>query len=485
MQKGMLILRMVLSFMLLNLFGIESIAQNENDAVRLAVPGIISDARTLGIGNSNMTRNSTYSAMIFNPAGLALSDNSQLTGSFYYRYFENNSLFFDQKDYYKNSSTELNQLGYMYKAPTTRGSLVYGFGYQKDKDFTSSLSFNGFNPNSNSMINNLTRKNDDVPYLLGLSYPLYDNNDRYIGDTTIIGGELNQSGSQLAGGEINRYSFGAGIEVAKGAYIGGSVNYLSGEYKNNREYYEDDVYGIYTDPTDINDLNTINFNTFSFNDELFWNMNAWEFRFGFIIDWLNFIRIGGSTKLATTYNIKEKYKFSAYSQFDKDYFIDILPSESNVEYEIKTPMEFSLGASVNLHIVNINGQVTFVDYSQTEFSGGLDESVIAANNKAINSNFRAALNYNLGAELKIPFTEIRARAGIIYQMSPYKNDPKEFDKVFLNAGVGIVVGDALSFDVAYSYGFWETYSDNYGVNQSRVFQEINSHTVIVSTTILY
>ena len=43
-------------------------AQNENDAVRLAVPGIITDARSLGLGNSNMTRSGEYSAMLFNPA---------------------------------------------------------------------------------------------------------------------------------------------------------------------------------------------------------------------------------------------------------------------------------------------------------------------------------------------------------------------------------------------------------------------------------
>ncbi len=460
-------------------------AQNENDAIRLSVPGIITDARSLGLGNSNMTRNGDYSAMIFNPAGLALSTTSQLSGSFYYRYFQNQSTFFGYRDSYKNSSTELNQLGYLYKAPTSRGSLVYGFGYQKDKDFTSSLSFNGFNPNNNSMIQDLTDKNDDVPYLLGLSYPLFLNDKEYLGDTTIINGRLGQSGTIIEDGGINRYSLGAGVELAKGVYIGGSMNYLSGSYRNNREYYEDDVSNYYQEPTDIGDPNTKNFQTFYFNDEISWKMSAWEFRFGFVIDWWDFIRIGASTKLPTTFSIKENYYFEAYSQFDRNYFINILPSDSPVEYEIKTPLEFSLGTSINFRILNINAQATFIDYSQMEFSGNLDQSIIRENNRVINSNFKAVLNYNLGAELKIPYTEIRARAGIMYNTSPYKNDPQNFDRVYLTAGAGIIAGDALKFDVAYSYGFWDTYTDNYGSNQSRVFQEIASHTILITTTIMY
>ncbi len=193
------------------IFSSSLFAQNENDAVRLSVPGIITDARSLGLGNSNMTRSGEYSAMLFNPAGLALSTKSQLSGSFYYRYFQNQSTFFGSPEAYENSSTELNQLGYLYKTPTTRGSLVYGFGYQKDKDFTSSLSFNGFNPNNNSMIQNLTDKNDDVPYLLGLSYPLFTNDDEYLGDTTIINGRLGQSGTIIEDGGISRFNFGVGV----------------------------------------------------------------------------------------------------------------------------------------------------------------------------------------------------------------------------------------------------------------------------------
>ncbi|MBU0473470.1 MAG: hypothetical protein KKF62_04850 [Bacteroidetes bacterium] len=460
-------------------------SQNENDAVRLAVPGIISSARALGMGNSYQTRSGDYSALFFNPAGLALSKKSQLTGSFYHRSYGNTSDFFGEENASDNSSTKFSQLGYLYKAPTTRGSLVYGFGYQKDKDFTSSLNFNGFNPNRNSMIQDLTNRNDDVPYLLGLSYPLWDANDNYIKDETIIDGQLNQSGTTLEDGGINRYSVGAGIEFAKNVYFGGSLNYLSGTYSNNREYYEDDFNRVYTQPTDINDPNTKNFQTFYFNDAISWDINAWEFRFGFIMDWMDFIQVGASTKLPTTFVIRENYYLKAYSKFNDNYFIDLNPSESLINYEITTPFEFSLGGSINLHIININAQATFIDYSQMEFSGDIEQSIIKDNNRVINDNFRAALNYNLGAELRVPNTGICARAGLMYYESPYKDDPTSFDRVYLNAGAGIEVNESIKFDLAYSYGFWDTYSDNYGSDLSRVSQKVDSHTFMLTTTIMY
>ena len=48
----------------------ESKAQNINDALRLAVPGLGSNARALGMGNSYIGLSDDGSAAFFNPAGL-------------------------------------------------------------------------------------------------------------------------------------------------------------------------------------------------------------------------------------------------------------------------------------------------------------------------------------------------------------------------------------------------------------------------------
>lgn len=474
-----------LSLVLTLVCSISISAQNSNDALRLTIPGIISNARALGMGNSYVAIGNDYSSVLFNPAGLAQADKSQITGSIYYRYYENTSDFFGNTTYNKNTATEFSQFGFIYKTPATRGSLAFAFGYQKDKDFTSTLEFDGYNPNDNSMIQDLTSVNDDVPFLLGLSYPLFDQDDEYIKDTTIINGRLNQSGIIYSDGGINRYSFGSGVEVAENVFIGFSANYLTGTFKSDREYYEDDVNSLYTQPTDPLDPNTSGFQTFYFNDILSWDLDAWEWRFGFTFKWLDFLSIGGSAKLGTKYNIKEDYYLDGYSLFDRNYLIELEPSTSYLEYAITTPPEFSLGASLDLYLVNVSAQATFIDYSQMEFSGNLTKDLISGNNKIIIENFRPVLNYNLGAELRIPFTELRARAGLMYLPSPYENDPENFDRIYLTLGAGLVAGQALKFDVAYSYGFWETYGDNYGENLSRIYQKIDSHTVLITTTVMF
>ncbi len=460
------------------------IAQNANDALRLSEPGIISNARALGMGNSYITLGNDYSSIIFNPAGLGLSKQSKISGGFYYRAYDNNSTFFGNTNNYTNSTTQLSQLGGVFPLATTRGSLVLAFGYQREKDFTSALSFDGYNPNNNSMIQDLTSKNDDIPFELGLSYPLFDNEDYYLYDSTIINGLLNQSGTIYEEGGINRWSFGASTEVGKDIFVGGSMNYLSGSYEKNREYYEDDSQNLYHQQTDPLDPNTKEFKTFFFNDILHQELSAWEFRLGFIFKWIKILSIGGNVKFPSKFTITENYYVDAYSEYANRYFIETTKN-SDIKYSITTPFEFSLGASLSIWIFNVAGDVKFIDYTQMEFSDGLTRGMVSHNNKLIKENFRPVLNYHLGGEVQIPFTEIRGRIGAMYLPSPYDGDPENFDKIFFTAGAGIIAGDALSLDVAYSYGFWETYGDNYGIDQSRIYQEITSHTILITTTILF
>ena len=180
----------------------------------------------------------------------------------------------------------------------------------------------------------------------------------------------------------------------------------------------------------------------------------------------------------------ENYYLYANSNFERDYLIELDPSSSRIEYAITTPMEFAIGGTVDFKLINVNAQATFIDYSQMEFSGNLTKELINGNNKIIKENFRPVINYNMGAEVRIPWTELRGRAGLMYLPSPYENDPENFDRIYLTLGAGIFVGQALKFDVAYSYGFWETYGDNYSSNQSRVYQKIDSHTVLITTTLM-
>jgi hypothetical protein len=47
------------------------------------------------------------------------------------------------------------------------------------------------------MIQDLTLQGDDIPYVLGLSYPVYNSQNVYLNDETLINGNLNQSAEKL------------------------------------------------------------------------------------------------------------------------------------------------------------------------------------------------------------------------------------------------------------------------------------------------
>jgi hypothetical protein len=433
------------------------------------------------MGNAYLAVSNDYMATSFNPAGLGRIKSTWISGGLYVNSFANSSTLFGDSLEASSNATKFSHVGAVFALPTDRGSLVFALGYHKSKEFNSISKFSGFNPNNNSMIQDLTDYNSDITYNVGLSYGVFDNNDNWLYDTTNIKGRLLQSGETLVEGDINTWSFAGAIEVAKNLFVGGSVNYNTGSYQRDRGYYEDDTQNHYTEPTDPNDLLTNDFKTFYVNDIIDWNVYGWDAEFGFLYDFVNFISLGASIKLPTKYTIEERFFVSSEAEYASiSYSGENI--DSRIKYNITTPYEMSIGASVNLLLVLVSAQIDYIDYTQMKFSGGLTPDERGNINKNINNNFQAVLNYHLGAELTIPFTEIRARAGVMYLPSPYIDDPSEFDKIFLNVGGGFVAGDAFSLDVVYSYGFWDTIGDNYGADLSRTYQKIDSHSVYLSSS---
>jgi long-subunit fatty acid transport protein len=90
------------------------------------------------------------------------------------------------------------------------------------------------------------------------------------------------------------------------------------------------------------------------------------------------------------------------------------------------------------------------------------------------------LNFNVGAEVRVPILPIRGRVGFIYNQSPYLDDPAKFDRKYFTLGAGIILGSKVSVDFAYAYGWWKNYGDNYSFDVSRTFQDVSINKVIMS-----
>lgn len=180
--------KIVIGLMVSCLFGANVYAQNFNDALRLSEPGIISGARSLAMGNAYIALSDDFSASLFNPAGFGLVKKMELAGGLNYNSFNNNTGFFNQSTKLTNDFTKFSQVGIALPFPTIQGSFVVAIGYNQVKDFNKVVGFNGFNSGNNSYIQDLTSYNDDIAYKLALSYPIYDANNKYLNDVTLING---------------------------------------------------------------------------------------------------------------------------------------------------------------------------------------------------------------------------------------------------------------------------------------------------------
>jgi hypothetical protein len=469
-----------------------AVAQNYNDAFLLSEPGLYTGARALSMGNSFTSLSNDFSGVLFNPAGIGLIKKAELSGGFVLNSFNNKTTFFNSETDANNSSVNFNQFGLLYPVPTVQGSWVFAVGFNRVKDFNRVMEFNGFNAGNTSMIQTLTGDfNELVPITndLGLAYEIRDpvTND-YIRDTTLINGFLNQSGKNKNQGSIDKWSFATAVEVARGFFVGGSFNILSGKYKSDRDYQEDDTennYGINLELVP-GDQTTRDFRSFYLNDVIDWDLSGWDSQLGILYSWQDRFRFGASVKFPSYFTIKEDYLVDASSSFGTGYGYSLNPAISDpIEYKIKTPFEYSFGASANFSMLTVAGDIKIIDYTQMEFTEGFDYEYRNARQKEIENLFTTTINYHLGAEVKIPAYPLFLRAGLMYLPSPFADDPSEFDKKFLTLGAGTFLNGTFGIDAAYSYGWWEDFGDNYGVNVSRTFQSINVNNFMLTLSVRF
>ena len=463
---------------------------NIGDALRVSISGQIYDARTLSMGNSNTVFNDTYSATLLNPATLGLARKFTVNTSVGANLYNNDANFINDSTFSRRTETVLNQLGIVIPlvSDSASNNFVISLGYNRSKDFNKILKFSAYNSANNSLIQDLTSINNFIPRELLLSYPEFDpGSNEYLGDRTIFNGNLNQEGYVLEEGGINHWSFGIAGELASNIFFGASFNYNVGSYLRDGEFTESDTRDSYADTIQTigNDPLTAAFQSFYINDIKDWVFNGYDLRIGVLYKFFNFIGIGGAVKTPSIISITENHYFRGKSQFATSFSAQIDTVIAN-KFTIQSPYEFSVAADVNLWFITGTAEVTYIDYTQMKFSGDLEVPEQSALNKKIIDAYTQTVNLKIGAEFRLPFTGLSARAGAMYIPYPVADAPTEFDRKFLTAGLGIRSGEgAMEFDVAYVYGFWDQVSEEYGSSIQPVTQSILSQNILASLTLRF
>ncbi len=450
-------------------------AQNYNDALRLGTPGLGSNARALGMGNSFISMSDDASAAYYNPAGLGLLKKLEFSGSLRFSSYNNDVTLFNNTISDNSTITKFDRVSFAFPFPTVRGSLVFGLSYHKSKDFNSIMKFNAFNNGNHSRIQYL----NDRTYI---PFDLYLTDDDY---NTPINGQLNQSGGIRNNGSINNWTLSGAIEVHKNLFFGANLNIISGTFKSDFDYYEDDTRNLYQGTIVPSQPLSTDFQTFYLNQLIDWDLSGWSAKIGFLYQLEDFARIGASVHFPKTFTVKESFTVSGRSDF-RNWSVNLNSDDysDKVQYDIITPFEIGAGASFNFRGLILSAEATIIDYSTMEFDNpnGISASEIARINKNIQDFLSIKVNYNVGLEYNIPMTGFRVRGGYFVQPSGFKDDPSDFHRKYLTGGLGYIIDGTIGIDLGYAYGWWKDIGDNYGENLSRTFQEIKTHNFMLTTT---
>jgi len=462
-------------------------AQFAEDAYRYSSAGLGIGARALGMGGAYIGVADDYSASFWNPAGLAQLRRLEVTGGLVNTSFSNSADFLGNTSSATNSSTALNDLGFVFPFPTDRGSLVFAVGYNRTNDFTSALSFSGFNSQS-SILPYLFDPDVryDIPYGVGLEDTSENIN---------VLNNVNQQGDVRESGSMKTWAFSGAIDVQKDLSFGLTINVMSGTYTYVRNYVEADTRNFYSDPRQIVPIDSayLKFDKFYLNSNLTSDVTGVNAKFGMMYRFGDVARFGLTIQTPSTFSVHEDYSDAGSSVFDGGY----VPTAGGVaynhlgynaynDYSVETPWVFGAGISYSpFDGLLFSGDLEYTDWTQIQWA---DNAALEQGNISLKQTFRSTADYSVGGEFAIPKTDLRVRAGYAFKPSPYAGDPSSYGQKLVTAGAGVLLQDNIMIDVAALFGSWKSYQNNYGPsaqNLSRSDESLKSTNVIFTISYRY
>lgn len=448
-------------------------AQYPEDALRLAETGYGISARSVAMGNAMTGLSQGFDAVLFNPAGLAQSRQSEVTGSLNILGYDNNATYFGKSTSDSRSQTNLSDIGLIYPFPTTRGSFVIAFGYNRSNDFNSVLGFNGFNPQS-SIIPTLfdNNANYDVPFQVGLDDEIYDSTTGAVTITRmVVQKNVQQTGIQKETGGVGNWSVSAAMDMAQDISIGLTLNLITGSYNYTRSFLETDPKGRFAYDTLSSLAGAVGFGSFNYSFTDNQDISGWNAKLGFLYrftdqDGNTMGRLGVTITFPSFITVNDNFSDAATAYFltgtSYSYPPPGVSSATSNNYDVTTPFKFGIGGSGGTKQLTLAADIEYTDWTQLQFSNSnLPSDFINSLNDSIGADFRATVLLRGGAELAltdptyslfVPYI----RAGFSYLPSPYKGDGTPQAQKFASGGVGFRIQNSLVIDLAYQYGWWNT-----------------------------
>ena len=438
-------------------------AQYAEDALRYSQLGLGVSARQLGMGDATVGGVNDYSALFWNPAGLALERDYEFSFGLSWLNYSNDATYLNTTTSTNQSVLNLNNIGIVYPIPTSRGSMTLAFGFNRAANYTAATDLNALNGSSSFVQALLPAGGYNLNGLDSASYARYLANSipyqTFLANVdtngvlrSIIPGQVQQMISFLEGGGLNHWTFGGAMDIAKNLSVGVSLNFASGSYSFEQTFVESA-----TNPS--SNFSQLTYQT-SYND----NISGFNALFGLMYRKPDMYSVGIAIRTASVYDIDETYSENFISQFKTPPQGSIYNQTSfssptgllSTSYEVTTPYVLSFGVSIEpFEWLTLAGDAEYTDWTQLEFTNTDDQNLLNENT-IIKNGMRATTNLRGGFEIALYKIGLKLRGGIIDNPSPWKGQPSSYDQMYYTAGIGFAIDENTTIDAAYAYGTWKT-----------------------------
>ncbi len=408
-----------------------SLAQSPEEAVNLLDNEDGVGAKALGMGNAFNAVADDYTATYWNPAGLTQLGNHEISANLSSLRFENEALFHNTTTLDNRSWSKLQSFGLAYKFPTTQGSFVLGFGYNRFKNYNDFLSFNGYNRNSN-----------------GVEFELQDEFGEY--QFYPFDQDVQQNETVSQDGNLNAWTLAGGMQLSPTFSLGLALNIYSGKSEYLLDFNQEDVDNIYNQfPGD--------FNYYELHQQILTDMYGWGVKVGSLIKVTPNLNLGLTIEFPTTLHVKDTYASNDLLEFDNGDIDEYDYGTGEWEYLVTYPYKFSAGAAVDLNLFKIAASLDYRDWSQVRFDipDGfmLDDNYndLLDKNQLFPEQFRSVVSYAAGGEVRVPSSPIRLRGGYRLVPSPLCDASSDLDRTYYSAGFGYDIDGFTFLDVGMTW----------------------------------
>ena len=427
----------ILAIALLCVWAGGAVAQEERAIDNFAGVGV----RAMGMGGAFVGVADDFTAMYWNPAGLAQMQQREVQVSFLRNSRANDSIFNGTPGRSELTNTRFGSLGFVYPYPVYRGSLVLAAGLTRIKDFDWNLNQKGYG---------------------------YD-------DSLAVDHAFQHEG------ELALAGVSAALDVSSAVSLGATLGWVSGEDEAVNEF-------DWADSEDVFHERRFRARD-TFTDEYKWTPYA---VLGAMLrtprDEPRY-RLGATFATGGTHKIRYVLRGSSSDEgynsveYDDGTVQEFPDEEWSNTYELALPFEFGVGASAEvLPGLTLAGSLHLAEWSQSEYKGA-DEYGLRAGT-SFETQYRDVLRYHLGVEYQVPVVALDLRAGYFVDPIPFVGDPIRIeidkdsiptgmailldqsgitniplnrieidkDRHFITLGAGILLDEAVQVDLAWMWG---------------------------------